>query len=302
MSISVKNLQEAALTRYTVTGCSSGIGAAIANYVASQGHRLAATARKTSSLSYLPDDNQNVLKVSLDVSKVTSIETAISAVLDHFGRIDVVVNNAGINTFGHAEALTEEAMRSMMETNFWGPMHLTRKAIAAFRDINPTDGGAIGGTIVNVSSIGGRVAFPNHAGYHASKFALEGFTEAIASELDPKWKIRVLILEPGGTKSSFATSSTADDIPRHPAYRDPKLPVNVMLEALTDSKLTETHVEAEKVAQCLFETLQKEKIPMRLPTGKDSFGAIKGKETAKMEELEAWREVSEGVGGTTIPG
>ncbi len=222
--------------------------------------------------------------------------------LDHFGRIDVVVNNAGINTFGHAEAVTEEAMRTMMDTNFWGPMHLTRKAIAVFRDVNPKDGGGIGGTIVNVSSIGGRVAFPNHAGYHASKFALEGFTEAIASELDPKWGIRVMLLEPGGTKSAFATSSTAAVVPRHPAYQDPKLPVNMMLEALTDPKLTETHVEAEKVAQCLFETLQKEKIPMRLPTGKDSFSAIKGKETAKFQELETWQEVSESVGGSSVPG
>lgn len=120
-----------------------------------------------------------------------------------------MVNNAGCNTLGIAEALPETSMRTAMETNFWGPMHLTRKAVAIFRDVNPKSG-EIGGTIVNVTSIGGRIALPAEAGYHASKFALEGFTEAIASELFPAWKIRVMILEPGGTKSQFTATSKAN--------------------------------------------------------------------------------------------
>ena len=287
----------------TVTGCSSGLGLAIAKHVLSQHHRLAATARTISTLSYLPDDDQSVLKLALDVTSRPSIEAALSATLSHFGRVDVVVNNAGINTFGHAEALSEQTMRDMMETNFWGPMHLTRLAIAAFREANPKTG-KIGGTVVNVSSIGGRVAFPNHAGYHASKFALEGFSEAITTELDPKWGIKVMILEPGGTKSSFATASAAPEgAPRHSAYGDEELPVNVMLKALMDPKLTEGHVEAEKVAECLFQVLDGEReLPMRLPTGRDAFAAIRGKEELKVEELERWKEVSESVGGGVVPG
>ena len=212
-----------------------------------------------------------------------------------------MINNAGINTFGVAEALPESAMRSMMETNFWGPMHLTRKAVGIFRDTNPKTG-EIGGTIVNVSSIGGRVAFPAEAGYHASKFALEGFTEAIASELAPEWKIRVMILEPGGTKSSFTASSGKEGAVMHPKYEDEKMAVNQMLNALTDPKINEGLVEAGAVAKCLFDVLDKEDVlPLRLPTGKDSFAAIKGKEVAKMEELEKWKAVSEGVGEGDIP-
>lgn len=225
--------------------------------------------------------------------------------MTHFGRLDVVINNAGINTFGHAEAYSEELLRDMMETNFWGPMHLTRKAVAVFRDVNPKSGGGIGGTVVNVSSIGGRCAFPAHAGYHASKFALEGFSEALATELDPKWKIRILILEPGGTKSQYVAKSKGDAgaaaVARHPAYDDPNLPVNVMMNALMDPNLSDGMVEPKEVARCLFETLQKDEIPLRLPTGKDSFAAIKAKETAKMEELDRWREVSQSVGGERIP-
>ncbi len=212
-----------------------------------------------------------------------------------------MINNAGINTFGVAEALPESALRSMMETNFWGPMHLTRKAVAIFRDTNPGTG-EIGGTVVNVSSIGGRVAFPAEAGYHASKFALEGFTEAIASELAPEWKIRVMILEPGGTKSSFTASSGKEGAVMHPKYEDKGMAVNAMLNALTGPKINEGMVEASAVASCLFDVLSKEEVlPLRLPTGKDSFQAIKGKEVAKMEELERWKGVSEGVGAGNMP-
>jgi NAD(P)-dependent dehydrogenase (short-subunit alcohol dehydrogenase family) len=287
-----------------VTGCSSGIGAAIAGHVISQGHRLAATARRVSALSTLPaGDSSQVLKLALDVSDKSSIDAAVAATVAHFGRIDVVCNVAGINTFGHAEAVTEQRMREIMETNFWGPMHLTRAAVSVFRDVNPQHGHAIGGTVVNVSSIGGRCAYPNHAPYHSSKFALEGFSEALASELDPRWNIRMLILEPGGTKSEFTKQSVAaEGVPRHPAYADPKLPVNLMLEALMDPALSDGFVEAESVAKTLFEVLQGEELPLRLPTGKDAFSAIKGKEMAKMEELEKWRKVSEGVGGGSIPG
>ena len=154
--------------------------------------------------------------------------------------------------------------------------------------------------MVNVSSIGGRCAFPAHVGYHASKFALEGFTEAIATELDPRWKIRILILEPGGTKSQFTSSSNAgDEVPRHPAYGDEELPVNQMLKAMTDPGLNEKGVDPTEVARCLFEVLGREEIPLRLPTGQDAFAAIKWKEGAKMEELEKWKAVSEGVGGSS---
>ena len=240
------------------------------------------------------------MKLSLDVSSTDSIDAALSEALKKFGRIDVMVNNAGVNFIGIAEAFTEASMRSTMETNFWGPMHLTRKAIAIFRDINPNTG-KIGGTVVNVTSIGGRIALPAEAGYHASKFALEGWTEAIASELSPAWKIRIMLLEPGGTKSQFTANSTANAGPRHPAYDDPEMPVNVMIDALTNPKLNDGLADTSNIAKCLFDTLQKNELPLRLTTGLDAFRIIKAKETAKMEELEKWRGVTESVGGGDVP-
>ncbi|KIX01841.1 uncharacterized protein Z518_09568 [Rhinocladiella mackenziei CBS 650.93] len=287
-----------------VTGCSSGIGVAIARHVVSQGHRLIATARKVSTLSYLPDSDPNILKLPLDVCSLESIDGALHATLEKFGRLDVMINNAGYNSVGIAEVVPESTMRLTMETNFWGPMRLTRKAVAILRDVNPNSG-SIGGTIVNVTSIGGRLALPAEAAYHASKFALEGFTEAITSELHPDWKIRVMLLEPGGTKSQFTTQSNANsraDFREHSAYQDENMAVNQMIKALSDPGLNEKLIEAERVAKTLFDVLEKhEALPMRLPTGKDAYGIIRAKESAKMDELERWKSVTESVGDADIP-
>jgi short chain dehydrogenase len=149
-----------------VTGCSSGIGADICKYVVSQGHRLVATARKVEALNYL-EDSPSILKLPLDVTSEEARAAALNAALEKFGRIDVLCNNAGYGLYGDTEALTEEQMRNQMETNFWGALSLTREAVRIFREVNPKSGN-IGGTVVQVSSIGGRAAFPGGALYHAS--------------------------------------------------------------------------------------------------------------------------------------
>ena len=295
-----------------MTGCSSGIGAAIATHVLAQNHRLIATARKPSTLSYLPDDNPNVLKLALDVTSTSSIDIALEATLKHFGRIDVLVNNAGYNAIGIAESLPLSTYRTAMETNFFGPMQLSLRAVGIMRDINPSfsSSGVQGGTIINVSSIRGRCALPAEAPYHASKFALEGFSEALSSELDPAWGIRVMILEPGGTKSDFLKQSSANAEGGEGSVGGKgvsgkygaELSVRQMISALTDTKLREGLVEASTVAQCLFDVLmENEKLPMRLPTGSDAYGLIESREMAKMEELRGWKEVSCGVGDANIP-
>ena len=118
------------------------------------------------TLSYL-EDSPSVLKLSLDVTSESARTAALSAAVEQFGRIDVLCNNAGYGLYGDTEALTEEQMRGQMETNFWGPLGLTREAVRIFREVNPKSG-SMGGTVVQVSSIGGRVAFSGGALYHAS--------------------------------------------------------------------------------------------------------------------------------------
>jgi NAD(P)-dependent dehydrogenase (short-subunit alcohol dehydrogenase family) len=146
-----------------VTGCSTGLGRTFAEHIHNAGHTIVATARNTSSLSYLPNEPR-VLKLGLDVTSTVSITSAFDAAAKQFGRVDVVINNAGYGSMGEIEGFPEEDARLQMETNFWGPLHITQAAIKVFRDINPP---GEGGTIVQVSSIGGFLAYQGNGMYHA---------------------------------------------------------------------------------------------------------------------------------------
>ena len=169
-----------------VTGCSNGIGKAIATEVSSQPkQRLVATARNPASLDYLTD-SPNVLKLTLDVDSPESVDAAFKAAADHFGasfHIDVLVNNAGYSLSGDTANVTEEQMKGEMETNFFGSVRCSIKAVENMR----VHASGRGGVIYQISSLAGVCAFPGHAFYHASKWAIEGFTESFAREMSPDW-------------------------------------------------------------------------------------------------------------------
>lgn len=144
-----------------------------------------ATARKTSTLEAIPS-NDHVLKLELDVTSVSSIDVALHTTLEKFGRIDVVVNNAGYTLAGDTESAEDGESRALFDTNFWGMVDVSKKALGIFRDENPKTGQQ-GGVIANVSSMGGWSGYPGQSFYHASKFAMEGWTEAVAKEVPPSW-------------------------------------------------------------------------------------------------------------------
>jgi NADP-dependent 3-hydroxy acid dehydrogenase YdfG len=163
-----------------VTGCSSGLGKSISKTVYDAGFRIVATARSTASLSYLPD-GPSVLKLCLDVTSGTSIKTALAAAVSHFGQINVVINNAGYGLRGDTEAVPEEEARNQMETNFWGPVRITRGAVRIFREVN---GQGQGGTVVQISSLGGWIGFPGNAFYHARYIALPALSYSLFTRAD----------------------------------------------------------------------------------------------------------------------
>lgn len=186
------------LTRSPVTGCSSGIGRALATLVASKpNHRLIATARNPADLAYLPEGNANILKLPLDVTSPESVNAAFTAATEHFSKtenggrfyLDVVVNNAGYSLSGDTESATEEETHREMETLFFGTARVTTRAIEAMRQpAKQGKGGEVrGGVIFNISSLAGLCAFAGHAYYHAGKFAVEGFSESVAREVHPDW-------------------------------------------------------------------------------------------------------------------
>jgi len=177
-----------------ITGASTGIGRETVKLFQAKSWKVAATMRRPEDAA----DLQKIVDVEclrLDVTDIDSIKAAIAATIDKFGRIDAIVNNAGYGLLGPFEAATEEQCRRQIETNIFGLMNVCREIIPYFREQKR-------GYIVNIASLGGRVAFPYSSLYNATKWAVEGFSESLQYELEP-FGIRVKLIEPGPIKTDF---------------------------------------------------------------------------------------------------
>lgn len=182
-----------------ITGTSSGFGRALAEELVAQGTPVVATARKLSALDYLPDDSDKVLKIALDVTKAETISAGVAAANAKFGKIDVLVNNAGYGYFGAMEESDQAQVHQMMDTNFWGANDMTLAVLPQMRK-------ARSGRILNVTSIGGLTVFPTFAYYHATKFAMEGLFQSLRQQVEPLG-IYVTNVEPGGFATEWAAGS-----------------------------------------------------------------------------------------------
>jgi NAD(P)-dependent dehydrogenase (short-subunit alcohol dehydrogenase family) len=139
------------------------MGAAYVAQIAKAGHRVVATARKVSALDHI-EDAPNVLKLKLDVTSPSDVSAVVATTVEKFGRIDVLINNAGYGMMSDFESTSDEEGRRLVETNFWGAINMTREVLRVFREVNPK---GQGGTVVQVSSMGGFIGFPGNAFYHA---------------------------------------------------------------------------------------------------------------------------------------
>ena len=181
-----------------ITGASSGIGKETAKLFQSKNWQVAATMRvpeKASDLQKIAD----IECFKLDVTDTNSVQTTVKDVLEKFGRIDAVVNNAGYGLVGAFEAATPEQIEQQFQTNVFGLMNVCREILPHFRERKK-------GTIVNIASVGGRITFPFYSLYHATKWAVEGFSESLQYELE-QFNIRVKIIEPGPIKTDFYARS-----------------------------------------------------------------------------------------------
>ena len=183
-----------------ITGSSSGIGKATAKYFAKQGWQVAATMRKPENEAEL-NQLENVSLYALDVTDETSIATATEQILNDFGSVDVVLNNAGYGLMGAFEAASSEKIKQQFDTNVFGLMSVTRAFLPHFRQNKA-------GLFMNVSSIGGLITFPLISLYHSTKWAVEGFSESLSYELG-EFGIQVKIIEPGGVETDFGGRSMA---------------------------------------------------------------------------------------------
>jgi NAD(P)-dependent dehydrogenase (short-subunit alcohol dehydrogenase family) len=193
-----------------ITGASRGFGRLWAEAALERGDQVAATARDLATLDALVESYPDVfLPIQLDVTDKDTDFAAVQQAARHFGRLDIVINNAGYGHFGMIEELTENEVRAQIETNLFGALWVTQAALPILREQGS-------GHIIQVSSIGGITAFPGIGAYHASKWALEGFSQALAAEV-ADFGIHVTLIEPGGFSTDWAGPS-AKHSPANPAY------------------------------------------------------------------------------------
>lgn len=267
-----------------ITGASSGLGRAFALHALDQGHRVVVAARRTEKLAQIearaPD---RVLAVTMDVTDLGQINAAVVAAKDRFGRIDVLVNNAGYGIVGAAEETPANALRDLMETNFFGAAAVTNAVLPMMRAQRS-------GAIVMISSLGGQLSFAGFGPYSASKFAMEGLAEALAQEIAP-FGLKVLIVEPGQLRTEFAGPSGMQSMPRLAEYRDVVGPTRDFAAGMHGTQTGDPTKVAAAVAQALAADIT----PLRLAVGSDAVDAIRDHAQALLAELSAWETVSRDV-------
>ena len=238
-----------------ITGSSSGLGRAAAKLFASKGWNVIASMRdpkKEHELGKIP----GLQLVTLDVTDPREIERAAEQVVSS-GGVDVVFNNAGYGLTGALEGLTDEQILRMITTNLLGPIRTTKAFLPHFREKRA-------GLFINTTSVGGLVTFPFNSIYHAAKWALEGWSESMAFELNP-FGIGIKTVEPGGIRTDFFTRSL--DTGHHPAY---DALVNKVMGIITDPKQMATYSSPEQIAEVVYEAATDGKDQLRYIAGADA--------------------------------
>jgi NAD(P)-dependent dehydrogenase (short-subunit alcohol dehydrogenase family) len=264
-----------------ITGAASGFGEAFARHALSQGHRVAATARNIAALAPLRAiAPERVLVQRLDVTNAAEAEAATAAAIARFGRIDVLVNNAGYGLVGAIEETSDAELRALMDTNFFGAMTVTRAALPQLRAQGS-------GAVVNISSLGGQLSMPGFGAYSASKFALEGASEALAAELAPLG-IKVMIVEPGQFRTNLAAQGAMRHMPANPAYGESVGQTRAFAHQMHGTQFGDPAKAAALVARALAAP----KTPLRLQLGDDAVDMVRNHAQALLADLAAWEELA----------
>ncbi|MEW1690521.1 SDR family oxidoreductase [Streptomyces sp. NPDC091265] len=270
--------------RWLVTGCSSGLGSALATAAAQAGDELVVTARRTADLAGLAAAwPGRITPVPLELRDGTSCEEAVRAAADRLGGIDILVNNAAVGLFGAVEEVSDAELRDQLETLVVGPWRLTRLVLPLMRAQGH-------GHIVNVSSVVGRIAFPGLAAYTAGKHALEGMSQALAVEAAPH-NIRVTVLEPGMFATRYGTSM-AEARHRIAAYDGTNREMLEGTRGLVDNP--ETGRPEDFAARVLDIVAADGPTPLRIPVGDDAYGYLELAEQASRQEFAEARVLAQG--------
>ncbi|HRP57869.1 oxidoreductase [Agriterribacter sp.] len=268
---------------WLITGCSTGFGRELAKYVLKLGYKAAVTSRNADDVKDITAPYGDAsMAMSLDVTKQADINAAVTQTLQKFGRIDVLVNNAGIGYFGAIEESEEDEVRRMFEINFWGLAHVTKAVLPFMRKQRS-------GHIINISSIGGLVSFPALGFYNATKFAVTAYSEALAKETAPLG-IRVTNIAPSGFRTDWAGRSAKDSAITIDDYAS---------TAGTNKNTVRGYSGSQKgdpvrAAKAMVKVVESEDPPQVLLLGSAALKNAKRKLTALQNDFDRWEEVTRG--------
>lgn len=264
-----------------ITGSSRGLGRSLTAAVLAAGDKVAATARNPSQLSDLAAkyDKDQLYLLKLDVTNHDEVYKTIADTVEHFGRIDVLVNNAGFGIIGAAEAFTDEQFRSQLDTNLYAPIEITRAVLPYMRKQGS-------GFIMQISSVGGRVGNSGLSMYQAAKFGLGGFSEALAKEVAPLG-IRVTCVEPGG----FRTDWAGDSMSYAPAVEGYEETVGKRSEYFQSGNYIPVG-DPDKAAKVMVKLADEAEPPVHLVLGSEAIAILEKANATRDAELQKWKAVS----------
>ncbi|MDP9974823.1 NAD(P)-dependent dehydrogenase (short-subunit alcohol dehydrogenase family) [Variovorax paradoxus] len=267
---------------WLITGTSGGFGRAMVEQLLARGDRVAATTRRLASLDDLATRFGECLwRSELDITDNADIVRVVREAVADLGRIDVVVSNAGYGLFGAAEEVSDEQLVRQLDVNLLGSMRLVRAVLPHLRAHG-------GGRILQVSSVGGQVAYPTLGVYHASKWGIEGFIEALIPEVAP-FGIQATLVEPGGARTDWAGSNAERAQPLS-AYEEST--VGAMRRRMATAGLQAFRGDPQKIAKAMIACADEPQAPRRLALGSDAYEALHSTLTARLAALEAQQAIA----------
>ncbi|NIO40086.1 MAG: SDR family NAD(P)-dependent oxidoreductase [Burkholderiales bacterium] len=264
-----------------ITGCSTGLGRALAQRVLEHGHRAVVTARRVDQVAdIVADYSETGMSLALDVNNEKQADVALASAMEQFGQIDVLVNNAGYGYLAAVEEGDEKDVREMFETNFFSIAALIRKILPSMRARNS-------GHIINISSVGGLVGAASSGYYNATKFALEGLTEALAQEVEPLG-ICVTAIEPGPFRTDWAGRSLKQT--RHPiaAYADTAGVRRAQIKDFSGKQAGDPF----RAADAIIKVMESNQPPHNLVLGKNGLDRVRAKLASLMQSIDDWEDLA----------
>lgn len=266
-----------------ITGCSTGFGRELTKYLLENDYRVVVTARDVEKVRDLVEINKdNALALSLDVTNSSQVAESVRVAESHFGKIDVLVNNAGFGYFGAIEESDEKEVRAMFEANFWGLAEMTRAVLPKMRERRS-------GFIVNISSIGGFVSFPSVGYYNATKYAVNGFSEALKKEVEPLG-IKVVIVMPSGFRTDWAGRSANEANNIIEDYKETAGANKSTIRGYSGNQPG----DPVRAAKAIVQAVEAENPPLHLLLGRAALRGARAKVEVLKTDFDAWSEVTEG--------